>query len=215
MKLLEEEIERIIGTLNKMFDKTIEAHKLAIESLVQADNRKAIKVLDGDEKINQLEEHINYDVLLAIAKYQPVASDLRKLLAIIKIANDLERIGDYAKTVAKTAIVNCDETFLNHLFIKNSFEMSKINSDLLKKSKKAFNDLDVQEAYNIMSNEVKFADLMYETIKSNPFSEIKSDNVNSYFLLMGVLRTLERARGHIANINEYTVFAVNGSFVEL
>lgn len=215
MKVLDEEIERIIGTLNKMFDRIIEAQKLAIESLVNADNRKAIKVIDGDEKINQLEERINYDVLLAIAKYQPVASDLRKLLAIIKIANDLERIGDYAKTVAKTAIVNYDETFLNDLFIKNSAEMSKINDRLLKQSKDAFNKLDVEQAYTIMSSETKFADLMYETIKGNPFSQIKADNVNSYFLLMGVLRTLERSRGHIANINESTIFAVNGTFAEL
>lgn len=215
MKVLDEEITRIMGGLNKMFDKSIEAHKFAIESLVESDNRKAIKVLDGDEKINQLEERINYDVLLAIAKYQPVASDLRKLLAIIKIANDLERIGDYAKTVAKTAIVNKDETFLSDLFLKNSFEMSQINNELLKQSKEAFNKLDIDEAYNIMANETKFAELMYETMKSNPFSEIKSDNVNSYFLLMGVLRTLERARGHIANVNESTIFAVNGTFVEL
>lgn len=215
MKVLDDVIEGIVNTLNRMFDKTIEAHKYAIEALVQSDNRKAVRVLEGDEKINQLEEQINYDVLIAIAKYQPVASDLRKLLAVIKIANELERIGDYAKTISKTAIVNSDETFLSHLFLKNSLEMSKINTRLLLETKEAFNNLDIDKAYTIMSSETKFTDLMYETMRNNPFSEIKVDNVDSYFLLMGALRTLERARGHIANINETTIFAVNGTFTEL
>ncbi|MDL2211373.1 phosphate signaling complex protein PhoU [Erysipelotrichaceae bacterium OttesenSCG-928-M19] len=215
MIMLDEVLDGIIVSLSEMFEKTTQAHRHAIQALIQKDNKKALIVLDGDEHINQLEEQINYDVMLAIAKYQPVASDLRKLIAIIKVANDLERIGDYAKTIAKTAILNCDETFLNETFLKNSLKMSNIVIDLLEKAREAFIRQDVDYAYEIIQSENQLGGLLRETIASNPFSLIKDDNVESYMLLMGVLRTLERSRGHLANICEATIFIGNGKFVEL
>lgn len=215
MKILDEVIDGILASLIDMFDRTIEAHKNAIKSLIEGDNKKALLVLENDEFINQLEEQINYDVMIAIAKYQPVASDLRRLIAIIKVANDLERIADYAKTIAKTAILNSDQTFLSELFLKNSLKMSNIVVDLLKQSKQAFIEQDVDYAYDIIQKETEINKLLKETIASNPFSLIKDDNVESYMLLMGVLRTLERARGHLANICEATIFVGNGEFIEL
>ncbi|MDF9867493.1 phosphate transport system protein [Bacilli bacterium PM5-3] len=215
MKFLDDVINSIIESLSEMFDSTIEAQKNAIQSLVQEDNKKAMSVIDGDEAINRLEEQLNYDVMIAIAKYQPVASDLRKLIAIIKVANDLERIGDYAKTISKTAILNCDKTFLNETFLKNSLKMSNIIIDLLEKAKNAFIDGDVDGAYDIIKNENQLQDLLKETISSNPFCLIEDENVESFMLLMGVIRTLERSRGHLANICEAIIFVGNGKFIEL
>lgn len=215
MKILDEVLESILKSLGEMFDRTIEAHKLSVEALIQADNKKAVLCLENDEYINQLEEQINYDVMIAIAKYQPVASDLRRLISIIKIANDLERIADYAKTISKTAIVNSDQTFISELFLKNTLKMSNIVIGMLEDCKDAFMNQNIDEAYMIVQREKIIEKLVKETIQSNPFSLIKPDNVESYMLLMGVIRTLERSRGHISNICESIVFVSNGKFVEL
>lgn len=215
MKALDEVINTMVGSLEEMFIKTITAHKNAIQSLIQSDNKKAMKVVENDEEINRLEQQINYDVMIAIAKYQPVATDLRKVIALIKVANDLERIGDYAKTIAKTAIVNSNRTFLTETFLTNSLKMSNIIVSLLEKSQKAFVDQDVDYAYDIIKNETELVKLMKEAFADNPFSLIKNANVESYVLLMGVLRTLERSRGHLANICEATIFVGNGEFIEL
>lgn len=213
--MLEEVMQNIERQIDEMFKKTIDAHKEAITALIQADNKKAMNVLENDELINQMEERINYDIMLAIAKYQPVAIDLRKLLSSIRVATDLERIADYAKTISKTALVNSDKTFLSATFLKNSLKMSKIITDLLKKSQQTFLNDDVDGAYLIVARETQFNRLLSETIKSNPFELIEKNNADSYVMLMGVLRTLERSRDHIANICEATIFVGNGKFVEL
>ena len=215
MKILDEVVEQIMESLADMFDKVMVAHQDAIQSLVQNDNKKALKVIENDDAINRLEEQLNYDVMIAIAKYQPVASDLRKLIAILKVANNLERIGDYAKTIAKAAILNSDKTFLSELFLKNSLKMTAIVIRLLGESKNAFINQDVDESYRIIQEENQIEGLLRETISSNPFCEIKDENVESFMRLMGVIRTIERSRGHLANICEATIFVGNGEFIEL
>ncbi|MDR1781694.1 MAG: phosphate signaling complex protein PhoU [Bacilli bacterium] len=215
MTILDEVIESILDKVILMFDKTIENHNKAIDALISNNHNEALEVIESDEKINQLEQNINYDVMLAIAKHQPVAKDLRFLIGMIKVANDVERIADYAKSNAKTAIINSDKTFLTSLFLKNTNEMGMIISELLTECKKAFINTDVDHAYELIRNESDLVRLLNETIESNPFSEIEDNNVESFILLNGVIRTLERTRGHIANICEATIFVGNGEFVEL
>ena len=215
MKIIDEVISKVDVKLMDMFDQTIEAHTNAIEALVQSDNKKAVKCIEQDQEINQLEEEIIYDCMIVIAKHQPVAKDLRKVISTIRIANDLERVADYAKTISKTAIVNSNETFLTDMFLKNSLKMSNIIVEMLKEEKKAILSNDADLAHNIITNEVSLSKYMSETFESNPFSSIKKENVESYMSLMGVLRTLERSRGHIANISESVIFTSTGRFVEL
>lgn len=215
MSIIDSVTFKIMEDITLMFDKVVVAQKQSMEALIESDNKKAVSIFENDSIINGLEEKINYDVIVAIAKYQPVATDLRKLIACIKVASDLERIADYAKTIAKTALVNNNKTFLTQTFLKNSLEMSNIIVQLLNETKVAFLEVDLDKAYNIMSEEKLLGKLMKDIFKSNPFNLIKEDNVDSFIHLMGILRSLERARGHIANINEDTIFVANGTFVEL
>ncbi|MEG0283500.1 MAG: phosphate signaling complex protein PhoU [Erysipelotrichales bacterium] len=215
MIMLDEMLASLDKDLKMMFDKTIKAHNHAVESLLQADNKKAEDVIEKDDEINKLEETINYDVMITIAKYQPVATDLRKLISIIKISSNLERIADYAKTISRTAIVNNDETFLSEMFLKNTLTITNITTQMLEDALVAFEELDAKKAQKIIDDEHEIANLVKETIRNNPFELIKEDNVDSYVLLMSVIRTLERSRGHIANICEAIIFADNGAFLEL
>lgn len=199
----------------KMFELTIQNHEGAIEALLKNDNKVAMKVIEKDNDINHLEEQINYTVMVSLAKYQPMAKDLRTLIAAIKIANDLERVADYAASIAKTAIVNTDKTFLSEGFIHNTKEMSDIVVNMLKECIVIIENEDVNKAYTLAASHSELDNILNKTLKSNPFDLIKEDNVESYVLLMGVLRNLERARDHIVNICESVIFVANGTFVDL
>jgi len=213
--MVEDTLQEIETELLFMIKMTIKSFENAITALKTSDNKLAMKVISKDDDVNHLEETINYSVTVALAKYQPMASDLRKLIAAIKISNDVERIADYAKNIAKTAIVNTDKTFMNKAFLDKAEKMSDIVISMLKKAESAIKDYDVNKAYKIATSGEELDDLLKQAFKSNPFELIKEDNVESYVELMGVLRSLERARDHVKNVCESVIFVGNGTFVEL
>src|SRR5512141_2578782 len=98
----EHELESLKTTLIKMGSVAEEAVGSAIRSLLDRDYDLAQKVIDADERINSLEREIDNAILDLLALQQPVASDLRFILASQKINNDLERIGDHAVNIAES-----------------------------------------------------------------------------------------------------------------
>src|SRR5437868_12605479 len=87
-----------------------EAIAKAIAALINRDAALAKKVIDADNDIDRMEVDVEEECLKILALYQPVAADLRFVVAVLKINNDLERMGDLAKNIAKrvTFLVNCD-----------------------------------------------------------------------------------------------------------
>jgi len=213
--LVDDTLIEINEELLLMITKTIKSFENAINALDKGDNKLAMKVINKDNDINHLEEQINYSVTIALAKYQPMATDLRKLIAALKISNDVERIADYAKSIANTAVINADRTFLTDNFLLKTKEMSEIVIDMLKKSEIAIKDYDVNKAYKVASSGEELDALLKDAFKSNPFELVKEDNVESYIELMSVVRNLERARDHVKNVCESVIFVGNGTIVEL
>src|SRR5690606_28838540 len=82
----------------------VNALNKSMEALISQDVDAALEVIEDDKEINQLEEYINDRVILLIAKQSPVATDLRRLIVTIKVASDMERVGDYAVNIAKETI---------------------------------------------------------------------------------------------------------------
>ena len=82
----------------------IDALDKSMNALIGHDIDKALQVIDADADINRLEEELNDQVILLIAKQSPVATDLRRLIVTIKVASDMERVGDYAVNIAKETI---------------------------------------------------------------------------------------------------------------
>jgi len=213
--LVEDTLEEINKELLFMITMTIKSFENAINALETSDNKLAMKVINKDNDINHLEEQINYSVTIALAKYQPMASDLRKLIAALKISNDVERIADYAKSIANTAVINADKTFMTKGFLDKTKQMSDIVIGMLKKAESAIKDYDVNKAYKVASSGDELDQLLKDTVKSNPFELLKEDNVESFVELMSVIRNLERARDHVKNVCESVVFVGNGTIVEL
>src|SRR5713101_6164811 len=100
----EQELEGLKTSLIKMASVVEEAIGLSIKSFLEEDTALAEKIIDGDVRINSLEIEIDNAIIDLLALQQPVAVDLRFILAAQKINNDLERIGDHAVNIAESAI---------------------------------------------------------------------------------------------------------------
>ncbi|HJW31412.1 MAG TPA: PhoU domain-containing protein, partial [Saprospiraceae bacterium] len=100
----EKELESLKTSLIKMGSIAEDAVGTAIRALITHDSSLAQKIIDGDERVNVLEMEIDNAIVDLLALQQPVASDLRLILAAQKINNDLERIGDHAVNIAESAL---------------------------------------------------------------------------------------------------------------
>lgn len=100
----EQELARVQQRLVDLCELAIHAFDRSVDVLLKKDVEKAWMLIDQDRFINRLEEHIQDDVLLIIAKQQPVATDLRRVMVIVRAASEMERIGDYAVNIAKETI---------------------------------------------------------------------------------------------------------------
>jgi phosphate transport system protein len=100
----EKELESLKTTLIRMGSVTEENSRLAIKSVLEEDVTLAQRIIDSDERINSFEIEIDNAVIDILALQQPVAGDLRLILAAQKISNDLERIGDHAVNIAESAL---------------------------------------------------------------------------------------------------------------
>lgn len=100
----EQELTRVQQRLVDLCELAIHAFDRSVDGLLQKDVEKAWVLIDQDRFINRLEQHIQDDVLLLITKQQPVATDLRRVMVIVKAASEMERIGDYAVNIAKETI---------------------------------------------------------------------------------------------------------------
>ena len=106
MVKIDKELDGMEQNVLKMGNKVIAMHEAVIAVLSQQDKEKELEIVQADDRINHLEEEINDQAIASLALLSPVASDLRKVIAAIKIACELERIGDYAKNIAIFLIKN-------------------------------------------------------------------------------------------------------------
>ena len=101
---MDESLAAFQALILQMYRKVKTMHELALDILRSGDKEKALQLIYMDDFVNHLEEEINDQAQTVLALLSPVATDLRKVIAGIKIASDLERIGDYAKNIADYVI---------------------------------------------------------------------------------------------------------------
>src|SRR3546814_2886614 len=104
VKSFDEELQRLSAVLLRMGGLAEAQLSAAIEALVRRDSDLAQKVVAGDEAIDQMDVELDDNAVRTLALRQPMANDLREVIAALKISSDIERIGDYAKNVAKRTI---------------------------------------------------------------------------------------------------------------
>ena len=182
---------------------------LSIEDL---DQELAQKVITSDVDVDDSEVEIEEECLKILALYQPVAIDLRFIVAILKINNDLERIGDLAVNIAERT------TYLaNHPTIDVSlelFEMGRNAQVMLKKSLDALVNKDIRLAQEVFEN-----DDIVDNMNRNVYVKIQQsilkhpDQISSLIHLLSASRHLERIADHTTNIAEDVIYMIEGQIV--
>ncbi|MEI5905841.1 phosphate signaling complex protein PhoU [Bacillus spongiae] len=213
-EMFESHLEELKSKLMELGLLCEKALKDALKALEEQDVERALEIMDEDRIANVLEEEINDLAILLIAKQQPVATDLRRIIAAIKIASDLERIGDFAVNIAKSTIrIGQQQTLPCLDKIKT---MHTYTSEMIELVLQAYTEEDVVKAKKIADLDDQIDDLYGEIIR-----ELLSLNVNDpsktpqIMQLSFICRYLERAADHVTNIAEHTFYLVKGRRYDL
>lgn len=210
----EEELQRLKNMLLSMNTLVIGIIKDAFDSLNRGDLQLAEKVLAQDHEINRLEDDINNESILLFATQQPVAKDLRKLLSAIKIASELERMGDYAVDIAKITIRLQGEQLIKPLIdLKKMMDIaigmvqdgldSYLNEDVEKAREMAERDNEVDRLFG------KVVPELHLLAGENP------SYVDQTTSLAFVARYIERIADHATNIAEMVIYLVTAKKPDL
>lgn len=186
----------------------------SVNSLVNKDEELAREVINKDEaKANDLEIEIEDSGIKLIALYQPEASFLRVVIAMIKINNDLERIGDHAVNIAERALFLIPRPLVKPLI--DLPRMGKTTREMLKGSLDSFARKDVNLAISVCKED-KEVDSLRDQIVRELITYMISDpsTIERSIELISIARNLERVADLATNIAEDVVFTVKGEVIK-
>lgn len=186
----------------------------AIDALKRRDISAAHRVYSDDELINEKRYAIENRVLILFATQQPIAHDLRLLAAILEVITELERMGDYAKGIAKiVGLIHEDE------FPFPSREISRMGDlavSMLHRSLSAFINEDVNMAYRIPQEDDMVDDLYNQIYRKNVATMIANpDTIDHSNYIMWIVHNIERMADRVTNICERTIFISTGELLEI
>lgn len=211
-KHLRRELEKVKKETLALGAMVEERARMAMQAVDTRDADLAQKIIDADWEVDEMEVEIEENCLKILALYQPVAVDLRFLIATIKINNDLERIGDEAVNIAERLQVMAKRPPMDFVF--DYSPMAEKVRTMLKMSLDALVNLDVKLAFKVitMDDEVDAGkadayDRIKQAIKEYP------DRVGYLINLLLVSRHLERLADHSTNIAEEVIYLIEGEIV--
>ena len=186
----------------------------AIDTLKRRDLPAARRVYENDEQINEKRFAIENKVLILFATQQPIAHDLRLLAAILEVITELERMGDYAKGIAKiNLLIGEDETPIPSREISR---MGDLAVSMLHRALSAFINEDVGMAYRIPKDDDMVDDLYNQIYHKNVAGMIANpDTIDHANYIMWVVHNIERMADRVTNICERTIFIATGELLEI
>ncbi len=207
-------LQRDIENLNKkilvLSTMVEEALYDAVQALKSGNEELAKMVIQNDAKIDEMEVEVESDCLKILALHQPVATDLRYVVAVLKINNDLERVGDLASNIAQRAI---ELKYLGEVDLPFDFgDMAEKVKQMLKQSLTAFINLNLQDARKVceMDDHIdtlhrQLYQIVDQKVKENP------QKASAYLQFISVSRYLERIADLATNISEDVMYMVEGA----
>jgi phosphate transport system protein len=204
----QEELEALQGRLLEMGGLAEERVRAAVQGLAARDTAAIDKVLRGDEPVNRLHIEVDERCFRLLALYQPMATDLRAIVAAVKINTDLERVGDLAVNIAEAA-----QRYVGHAPVKKLIDIPKmgdIAQSMLRDSLDAYVKRDTALAHQVLNEDDEL-----DGLKTQVFRELLTymlqdpSTVEPALDLILVSRPLERIGDHATNIAEDVIFMVS------
>jgi phosphate transport system protein len=210
----EQDLQRIQDEILALGSMVERALVDSVEGLKQQDQKQARRLIAGDREVNRKRFDIESEALILIATQQPMATDLRILAAVLEIAGELERIGDYAKGIAKINVMIGQEPLIKPLI--DLPRMAEKASDMLHRSLQAFIQRDVELARAIPGEDDE-VDGLYNQVYRELMTLMMAHptTIDQANYLLWAAHNLERAADRVTNICERVVFTVTGEMAEM
>lgn len=210
--LMLKELDRLRKSILSLSAMVEESVNQSVKAVVDRDADRARRVIERDSKIDTMEIEVEEECLKLLALHQPVAADLRYIIAVSKINNDLERVGDLAVNISEYALA------LTSLpFPTTKFDLSRMAEQvrsMLKRSLDALVGVNAQLATEVRDND----DVVDEMHREN-FEKIKAsmrerpEEIDALMHILSISRRLERIADHATNISEDVIYLIKGEIV--
>ena len=209
VKSFDEELQQLTAVVLRMGGIAEAQLAGAIDALVRRDSELAENVLAGDEAIDQMDLELDENAVRTLALRQPLANDLREVISALKISGDLERIGDYAKNIAKrTLILN---QLRPHGATRSIPRMAKLVQAIIKDVLDAYANHQPERALDVWHRDEE-VDEMYTALFRELLTYMMEDprNITPCTHLLFIAKNIERIGDHATNIAETTHYLTTG-----
>ena len=209
VKRFEQELSRLRSLITDMGGMVERQVALACAAVLERDGEAASQAVESDPAVDRLEREAEQFVIALLALRQPMAQDLRHIVAGLKVTGELERIGDYAKNVAKRSIVLGQFSMPSSL--SGLAHMAALVQENLKAVIDAWGDSDADKAVEVWRSDQAIDDI-YNALFRELITYMMEDprNITPCTHLLFVAKNLERMGDHATNIAEMVYYAVKG-----
>jgi phosphate transport system protein len=210
VRAFDEELSRLTGAIVEMGGLAERQVADAVRALAERDVELAAKVIESDRRIDELEESIDQDAIKLLALRQPMAIDLRMIAMALKITNDLERMSDYAVSIAKRS-----QRLAEHPEMRPIQQLPRIGQSCLSMVKDvldAYVERDADKATAVWHRDSE-VDELYTSLFRELVTYMLEDprTISLCIDLLFIAKNLERIADHATNIAEKIVFIIHGT----
>ena len=208
IKAFDQELDQLRATIAEMGGLAETAISEAMQALVRRDSAAAAQVVERDKRIDALEAEVERQAVQIIALRAPMADDLREVVAALKIAGVVERIGDYAKNIAKR-VGSIEDSKIRPISLLP--EMARIAGEMVRNVLDAFAARDADKAAAVCERDAAVDDF-YNSIFRALLTHMMENphNITPATHLLFVAKNLERVGDHATNVAEMVYFAATG-----
>ncbi|MEO7064814.1 MAG: phosphate signaling complex protein PhoU [Dokdonella sp.] len=205
-----DELNRLTGEIRRMGDLALAQLDAAIDAVIERDSNAAMKIVHNDSAIDALEHEVSHDVVRLLALRQPMARDLREILAALRISADIERIGDYAANVAKRSLVLNQSAPVQ--LTSALPRLARLAEILVREVLAAYQDNDADRALIAWARDEEL-DEQYTGLFRELLTYMMEDprNITPCTHLLFMAKNIERIGDHATNIAENVYFLVHGT----
>jgi phosphate transport system protein len=213
VKAYDDDLASLTSMLAQMGGLAEEQLARSIDALSRRDTKLADRVIQADEKLDAMEVAVEEKAILTIAKRQPMARDLRVIMVAIRIASDLERIGDLAKNIAKRSHAIYDN--IPRRLTKGLERMGELSQAQVKLVLDAFAATDDAKALEVWRHDEDI-DALYNSIFRELLTYMMEDPrmIGACTHLLFAAKNIERIGDHATNIAENIYYLVNGEILK-
>jgi phosphate transport system protein len=209
VKSYDKDLQSIAGTLDEMADLVTTSIDMVAEMIKHNHDDYLEKITAHDYKINSLDFLVEKKITAMLAMRQPMAVDLRYIVSALKVASNLERVGDQAKSIIKKIHRIGAQAFDAHVR-KSLLEMVSLSKGMVRDSVVAFNDQDSQKADEVLKQDDEIDEIysgLFGILEGDSFNKEQAEKIIN---ILFIAKSFERLADHSSNIAEITKYVDTG-----